>query len=429
MSSRVENEENRISSLRGQVDGRIASRRNIGRNLSEAAAKARTIEKKLGKLHQFIDASMDLYMKADKKADRFREPEKKSIWEKFADGFKTANDIRKGFRKGVAEALFSTVEGIWNAVTHPVKTAKGIVYAIGYPLETAKSIWNSISDSWKNDVINGDAKSRSEWFGRAVGEAALAIIGTKGVDKAVKVAKGARVVKEGGGVRVVRPETIEKKDGGDRDGKRVAPERKYSGDRVEKREIPRIIDGNGGIGDNGRNDTGNGIDNGNKETSQPRTAEQIISDRTKGLDLNPHPIQQKQLSAKKMKDLRVKIENRTITKAEYEQYIWNKKFVKHRASGVTDFWYQERQRILNNETPTRDWNQEQLNDILNGKKPKVDGEIVQGHHSYSASQYPHLANKGEIIYPATPNEHFKGWHGGNWKNSLPGKPINPIDDF
>ena len=175
--------------------------------------------------------------------------------------------------------------------------------------------------------------------------------------------------------------------------------------------------------------TGNGMDNGNKKTSQPRTAEQIISDRTKGLDLNPHPIQQKQLSAKKMKELRVKIENRTITKAEYEQYIWNKKFAKHRASGVTDFWYQERQRILNNETPTRDWNQEQLNDILNGKKPKVDGEIVQGHHSYSASQYPHLANKGEIIYPATPNEHFKGWHGGNWKNSLPGKPINPIDDF
>ena len=49
--------------------------------------------------------------------------------------------------------------------------------------------------------------------------------------------------------------------------------------------------------------------------------------------------------------------------------------------------------------------------------------------SYSASQYPHLANKGEVIYSATPNEHFKGWHGGNWKNSLPGKPINSIDDF
>nr|WP_246861233.1 HNH endonuclease [Bacillus sp. REN3] len=199
---------------------------------------------------------MDLYVKADKKADRFREPEKKSIWEKTAGGFKTANDIRKGFRKGVAGALFSTVEGIWNAVTHPIKTANGIVYAIGHPVETAKSIWKSISDSWKNDVINGDAKSRSEWFGRAVGEAALAIVGTKGVDKAVKVAKGARVVKEDGGARVVRPETIEKKESESRDGKPVTPERRDSGARVEKREVPQRIDGNGGIGDNSGKDTG-----------------------------------------------------------------------------------------------------------------------------------------------------------------------------
>ncbi|MSD83013.1 hypothetical protein GKC32_01300 [Lactobacillus curvatus] len=158
-------------------------------------------------------------------------------------------------------------------------------------------------------------------------------------------------------------------------------------------------------------------------------AEKLIADRTKGLDLNPHSTQQKQLSAKKMKELKSKIDNRTIKKVEYDQYIWNKKFAKHRASGVDDFWYQERQRILNIETPTRNWNQEQINDILNGKKPKVDGKTVQGHHSYSASQYPHLANKGEVIYPATFDEHFYGWHGGNWKDSLPGRPINPFDDF
>ncbi|NPC94179.1 hypothetical protein HOO54_18605 [Bacillus sp. WMMC1349] len=150
-----------------------------------------------------------------------------------------------------------------------------------------------------------------------------------------------------------------------------------------------------------------------KGASGSKTAEQVIADRTKGLDLSAHPTQQKQLRVKKMKELKAKIGNRTITKAEYEQYTWNKKFAKHRNSGVNDFWYQERQRILNNETPTRNWDQRQLNDILNGKKPKVDGKKVQGHHSYSASQYPHLANKGEIIYPATPNEHFNGWHGGN----------------
>ncbi|MDC2866678.1 hypothetical protein [Bacillus sp. BP-3] len=49
-----------------------------------------------------------------------------------------------------------------------------------------------------------------------------------------------------------------------------------------------------------------GTGNGSKKASQAKTAEQVITDRTKGLDLNPHPIQQKQLSAKKRKELRVK---------------------------------------------------------------------------------------------------------------------------
>jgi hypothetical protein len=248
LSSRVDGVGNQISSVRQQIDGRIASRRNIGRNLNEAAAKVREAEKKLKKIHQFVDVSMDLYVKGDKKADRFKEPEKKSVWDKMKDLFGTANDVVSGFRKGVAKAVFSTFEGIWNAITHPIETAKGIVYAVSHPVETAKSIWKSISDSWKNDVVNGDAKSRSQWFGRAVGEVALAIIGTKGVDKAVKMAKGAKVVEETGGVRVVKPETIEKKDGGEAVEKRVTPEKKDSGVGVEKREVPQKIDGNGDKG-------------------------------------------------------------------------------------------------------------------------------------------------------------------------------------
>lgn len=163
--------------------------------------------------------------------------------------------------------------------------------------------------------------------------------------------------------------------------------------------------------------------------SGAKTPEQIIKSRIKGLDLNPHPIKQKQISSKKRTELKKKIDDRTITKAEYEQYMWNKRFSKRRASGVDDFWCQERQRILNNETLTRDWSQGQIDDILNGKKPKVDGKTVEGHHSYSASQYPQLANKGEVIYPVTRNEHLYGWHGGNFKNSIPGKPIKDISDF
>ncbi|WP_443217508.1 hypothetical protein [Sporolactobacillus sp. CQH2019] len=47
--------------------------------------------------------------------------------------------------------------------------------------------------------------------------------------------------------------------------------------------------------------------------------------------------------------------------------------------------------------------------MVSGKKPNFDGKPIVG-DSYSASKYPHLADKGDIIYPATYNEHLNGWH-------------------
>ncbi|WP_077618272.1 pre-toxin TG domain-containing protein [Bacillus sinesaloumensis] len=160
-----------------------------------------------------------------------------------------------------------------------------------------------------------------------------------------------------------------------------------------------------------------------------KEAKDLIAERTEGLDLKEHPTTTKQMSSNKMKELKDKIDNRTITKQEYADYIWNKKFAKRRDKGVKEYWYQEQQRLLNNESLTRNWSQEQIKDILSGKTPKYDGKPIAGHHSYSASKYPHLADRGEIIYPVTFNEHLKGWHGGNWRNSIPGEPIIPIKDF
>ncbi|MEI4527213.1 T7SS effector LXG polymorphic toxin [Priestia megaterium] len=158
-------------------------------------------------------------------------------------------------------------------------------------------------------------------------------------------------------------------------------------------------------------------------------AEDVIAERVKDFDLREHPVSYKQLSAKKMKELKLKIENRTITKEEYQSYIWNKKFARIRDKGVVEFWKQERIRILNGETPTRNWSNEQIEDILNKKRAKFNGQTLQGHHTYSAVKYPHLADKGEVIYPLTYKEHFYGWHGRNYKNSLPGKPIKEIIEF
>ena len=164
-------------------------------------------------------------------------------------------------------------------------------------------------------------------------------------------------------------------------------------------------------------------------TIETKTPENIIAERTKGLDLVPHPTTQKQLSPKKMKELKQKIADRTITREEYEQYDWNKRFTQRRNEGVESFWRDERVRLSRGEKGTRNWSEDQIKDILSGKRAKFDGKTLQGHHTYSASQYPHLANRSEVIYPVTFNEHFRGWHGGNWKTSLPGKRIDIIDDF
>lgn len=156
----------------------------------------------------------------------------------------------------------------------------------------------------------------------------------------------------------------------------------------------------------------------------------IIKERTKDLDLREHPIKNKELSKKKMKEIRKKIKKRTATKEEFHNYTWNKKIDKHRKEAVSHFWEEERIRLKKRLSGTRNWNEEQKKVIIAGKKkPKYKGKTLQGHHSYSVSLYPHLANKHEVIVPLSYTEHFKGWHGGNFKNSYPGKPIKFIIEF
>jgi hypothetical protein len=150
----------------------------------------------------------------------------------------------------------------------------------------------------------------------------------------------------------------------------------------------------------------------------------IISSRVKGFDLHEHPSKYKQLSSKRMTALRRKQQARTMTKHEYKTYESNKRLSARRDKGVQEFWNQEKTRIMNGSPTSRNWTPQQMHDILNDRKPKHNGKTMHAHHTYSVSKYPHLANKGEVIFPATFREHLYGWHGGNFKKSLPGKPIN-----
>lgn len=204
ISADLSDSKNRLSSLRSTIDPKITQQQNIGLRLNQSVTSLQELEIRINALYHFIDDSMDRYVNADHKAGTLTLSEKKkSIWDHITDGWDLIADVSKGFVTGVVDAVVATVEGLWNVITHPIETFNGLVYVVGHPVETAKSIWESIKRSWNNDVVNGDAESRSNWFGRAFGEVALAVVGTKGVDKAVKLTKGVNVVEEAGGVRVV----------------------------------------------------------------------------------------------------------------------------------------------------------------------------------------------------------------------------------
>ena len=158
-------------------------------------------------------------------------------------------------------------------------------------------------------------------------------------------------------------------------------------------------------------------------------AERVITERVKGLDLTPHPITQKQLSSKQRKRIRDRIKRRIATREEYQRFMWDRRFARRRKLGVNNFWKQERDRINDGEQFTRNWTPEQIADILGDKSPKFQSKAMEAHHSYNAKEFPHLANLGEVIYPATHDEHIKGWHGGNYRNSRPGKRIRRFREF
>jgi hypothetical protein len=165
---------------------------------------------------------------------------------------------------------------------------------------------------------------------------------------------------------------------------------------------------------------------GSKNTSKnlSRNNDRSVIITPKGLDLREHPTKYKQMSSKKLKKLREKEANRTLTKAEYKHKEWQRRLNIRRKEGIDNFWEHEVERIANNRPTTRNWSAEQRADILIGKRPQYKGESMQSHHTYSVAKYPHLANLGQFIYPATRNEHKNRWHGRNFKTSLPGRPMN-----
>ena len=155
-----------------------------------------------------------------------------------------------------------------------------------------------------------------------------------------------------------------------------------------------------------------------------KDAEENIAERVEGLDTRGHKIKhRKYLSKKQTKEIKMKIDTRTATMEEYKNMCMSERLNERRRTGVDAFYEAERERIINGHPTTRKWTTQQTEDILAGRKFKYKGRTMHTHHTYSAKKYPHLANRGEVIFPTTFQEHLHDWHGGNWNNSLPGKRI------
>lgn len=164
------------------------------------------------------------------------------------------------------------------------------------------------------------------------------------------------------------------------------------------------------------------------ETAFYGDAEAVIAERARGLDLTPHPIQRKELSTKKRREIRKRIENRTASRKEYEAYKWDRRFRKRRRKATDDFWSEEAKLLAQGLRGTRNWSESDRLLILSGKTLKWNGKSYELHHAYAAKLYPQLANRWQIIFPATHYEHHQGWHGGNYRKSLPGRRIRRINE-
>jgi hypothetical protein len=129
----------------------------------------------------------------------------------------------------------------------------------------------------------------------------------------------------------------------------------------------------------------------------------------------------RQLTQKARSELLKKVEDRTVTRDEWTRLQWNRRLTERRQEGIDAFWAQERQDLSQGLSGSRNWSPEAAQAISEGGTTRG----IFGHHKFSVSLYPQLANDPTNIAPTTYYEHFYKWHGGNWRNATHGVPLRP----
>ncbi|MGG2065440.1 AHH domain-containing protein [Bacillus sp. S14(2024)] len=110
-------------------------------------------------------------------------PSEKSNVEKFLSGV----------WDGAGQAVEDTIDGI--VALGDGETWKNMGDAALHPIDTLSTMYNVLSDSFINDVINGDLESGTRWFSYALTQIAIGALGDKGISKVTTLAKGANLSK------------------------------------------------------------------------------------------------------------------------------------------------------------------------------------------------------------------------------------------
>ena len=113
--------------------------------------------------------------------------------EKIIHTVENISTIYHNYKEGQREAVIDGLKGLVNTVLHPIDSFESAIYALSHLKETFNAVKQAISDSWNQEVVNGDWNSRAKWFGNVSVQATLAVVGTKGVDKISKISKVSKV--------------------------------------------------------------------------------------------------------------------------------------------------------------------------------------------------------------------------------------------
>ncbi|MED1426509.1 cytoplasmic protein, partial [Bacillus mycoides] len=105
----------------------------------------------------------------------------------------TGEKIWDGIVDGTGQAVSDTIDGI--KALGDWETWENMGNAALHPIDTLSTMYNTLSDSFIDDVINGDAESRAKWGSYALTQVGLGLIGDKGLSKASKVATTANLAK------------------------------------------------------------------------------------------------------------------------------------------------------------------------------------------------------------------------------------------